>query len=44
MVGRIAHLKYQGSELEVLTLNEKIEYTIDDLVVVLGKNQKRKQV
>ena len=44
MVGRIAFIKYQGSELEILPLNEKIEYIIDDLIVVLGKNHKRKLV
>jgi hypothetical protein len=38
MVGRVAHLKCQGSELEVLSLSEKIEYIIDDLIVVLGKS------
>ena len=42
MIGRIAHLKYQGSELEIQPLSEKIEYILDDLIIVLGKNQKRK--
>ena len=42
MIGRISHLKYQGSELEILPLSEKIEYILDDLIIVLGKNQKRK--
>ena len=31
MVGRIAEVKFRGTEMEELTLHKKLEYTLDDL-------------
>lgn len=44
MIGRVAELKYRGSEQESLPLAEKIETILDQLFVVLGPTAKRKEV
>ena len=36
-VGRVAHLKFEGSELEEqLRLDQKIEYILDDILALVG--------
>ena len=35
MIGRVADLKFQGSELQDIPLHNKIEYIIDDLFVLI---------
>ena len=42
MIGRVAELKYRGSEQEPLPLAEKIETILDQIFVVLGPGVKRK--
>lgn len=44
MIGRVAELKYRGSENEPLPLAEKIETVLDQIFVVLGPSAKRKDV
>ena len=41
MIGRVADLKFRGSELEDLPLQTKIEYTLDDLFVALPGCKRR---
>ena len=36
MLGRVADLKFKGSELEDLPLQKKLEYTLDDLFITSG--------
>ena len=43
MIGRIAHYKFKGSELDDLPLAEKIEFVLDDLFSAV-KGLKRKPV
>ena len=43
MLGRVAHMKFKGSECDDLPLNEKIEFVLDDLFTAV-KNLKRKPV
>lgn len=42
MIGRIAFIKFQGSELDQLNLMTKIEYVLDDLfqLVELERNER----
>ena len=44
MIGRVADLKFRGTELEDLPLEKKIEEVLDNLFVVLGKDAKRVNV
>jgi hypothetical protein len=43
MIGRVAHMKFKGSDLDTLPLNEKIEFVLDDLFTAV-KGLKRKPV
>lgn len=43
MIGRVAYIKFQGSELETIPLHKKIEFIIDDLLA-LTPGAKRKIV
>ena len=37
MLGRIAHAKFSGSELDSIELHTKLEYVLDDLVQLIGQ-------
>jgi hypothetical protein len=36
MIGRIADIKYRGTEVGNLPLNKKIEYVLDEVLQVVG--------
>jgi len=44
MIGRIADLKFQGSEGEDMALHYKIEYILDDVFAFFGLTRKSAQV
>ena len=45
MIVRVAYLKFQGSELEhSITLNQKVEYLLDDLLTIVGLKRNDVQV
>ena len=35
-IGRLADLHFKGSEMEEITLDEKLEYVLDDLLPMVG--------
>ena len=35
MIGRMAHIKYQGTSLEEEPLHIRVEYVLDDLLVLV---------
>ncbi|TNV87178.1 hypothetical protein FGO68_gene2179 [Halteria grandinella] len=39
MIGRMADLKFRGSEMEGLQLHQKIEYILDDLLTYIGEKR-----
>jgi hypothetical protein len=41
MVGRVAHAKFRGSELEGINLAQKVEHILDDLFAVLPGLRRR---
>lgn len=40
MIGRVAHFKYRGSELENIGLERKLETILDELFKLIGETRK----
>ena len=43
MIGRIAYIKFQGSELDQIDLTTKIEYVLDDLFKLIEMDRNERQ-
>lgn len=40
MIGRIADIKFRGSEMDSLPLPKKLEFILDDLLTLVGEKRK----
>ena len=44
MIGRVAHMKYKGSELEHIGLEKKMETVFDELFKLIGETRRDTEV